>query len=327
LFVDVQRQRLLIATGRLREARALLDGYGELGGELGRYLRYRNALARFQSGDEGGTLALARGLLGRRSIAESSVDPIAHATEELVYLQLARHPFSPEQIEVVESIGLVGELYLRMEALAGIALERGRPELAAQIDRWLLDKQPKTAYGRPGWLGRLAVAAAELGDAAAFQAAIGPLFDEAMQPLPKTKRGPAHRSIEWDRQILLMTRDCVNPLVARRGFASLKLLVDELQRYLRAQKKPTYPELTDLYRLASSQLPPSPRAYAEKVGREHQPVWIGQVTLDRPTVVVPQPEQTLPRLRGPVTLLCIPDGRGGCPRWLGPPAKEPRDAR
>src|SRR5262249_19526448 len=74
-FVDVRRQRHLIALGQLREARALLDGYMNVPGELGRYLRYRNGLARFLSGDEGALLAMGRELLGHRSVAETAGDP------------------------------------------------------------------------------------------------------------------------------------------------------------------------------------------------------------------------------------------------------------
>jgi hypothetical protein len=336
-FVDVHRQRHLIASGQLREARALLDRYTEVPGELGRYLRYRNALARFQTGDEGGVLAMARSLLGKHSIAENATDPVSRATEELVYLQLARWPFSPAQIEVVESIGLVREMPRRMEALGQIALERGRPALAIEIFRWLLSEQPG-GYTRPIYLGRIAAAAAAVDDAVTFKAAFSSLVEETIAvppPPPKPKAGERPRrvkvqkkSIEWDRQILLATRDAVAPLVARKSWPSLKVLVDELQRYLRAAKsQPIYAELTELYRLASTQLPVGPRAYAEKIGADHQPVWLGEVTLDRPRSLVAEPELPLPELLGPVTLLCLPDGKGVCRRWLGPPEPPAKPAK
>jgi hypothetical protein len=44
---------------------------------------------------------------------------------------------------------------------------------------------------------------------------------------------------------------------------------------------------------------------------------LGEVTLDRPRAVVPVPELPVPRLDGPITLLCLPAG-ASCPRWLGP---------
>ncbi len=327
LFVDVRRQRLLVAAGRLREARALLDRYNGAPGDLGRYLRYRNALVRFQTNDEGALLAMARQLLGKRRAADNAADPIARASEELVYLQLARHPMTPETVEVVESLGPPDELLLRMEALGTIAVERGRPALGVQVFQWLMARQP-AGYTRPIYLSRLAAAGAGADDLKVFQESFQALVEETLAPPPKEKgrRAARKKPIEWDRQILLATRDSVEPLVARKRFAALKVMVDELQKYLRA-KKPPWPELTELYRLASTQLPTGPRAYAETVGSEHAPVWLGEVTLDRPRQSVPEPTLILPRLEGPETLVCLPDGRGRCERWLGPPAKAKRERR
>jgi hypothetical protein len=125
----------------------------------------------------------------------------------------------------------------------------------------------------------------------------------------------------------LATRDAVTFLVARKDAAALRVLVAELQLYLRAvANAPPYAELSELYRLASKELPAGPRAYAEKVGAEHAPLWLGSVAVDRPREVVDEPALPVPDLDGPVTLLCLPDGKGGCPRWFGPPAKKAKAA-
>jgi hypothetical protein len=308
-FVDFHRQKLLMAGERWAEARQVLDAYANLHGKLGRYLRYRSALARFQLGDEAALLASARELTGGRQVAEIDADPIARAVEELVYLQLAQHPFSPEQIEVVESLGPPGELYVRMDRLGKVALDRGRPPLAVEIYRWLLEKH-HFAYLKPYYLGRLAASASASGDSPAFQSS----FQSLLQPPPEKKKA---KNIEWDRELLLCVRDAVTYLIARKDFVDLRLLVAGLQEHLRAAPGP-YPELTRLYRLASTALPVGPRAYAEKIGAERAPLWLGSVTLARPKEVVAEPDLALPDLDGPVTLLCLPDGKGNCPRWFGP---------
>jgi hypothetical protein len=305
-FADFHRQKILMDAERWAEARQLLDQYANLRGPFGRYLRYRSAVARFQLGDEAALLASARALMGGRPVADIDADPIGRAVEELVYLQLARHAFSPEMREVVESLGPPRELYARIDRLGKVALERGRPPLAVEIYRWLLAEH-HLQYLKPYYLARHAAAAAAAGD---------PGFQSSFQQLVTP---PKKHSIEWDRQLLLCTRDAVTFLVARKDFAPLQLLVTSLQSYLRAAPGP-YSELTRLYRLASTQLPAGPRAYAEKIGGERAPVFLGSVTLDRPREVVDPPPLPLPDLDGPVTLLCLPDGKGGCPRWLGPHA-------
>jgi hypothetical protein len=317
-FVDLQRQRLLVQFGRLEEARELLDSYSNLPGALGRYFRYRSALVHFQLGDEAGTLAIARELNSKQSAAEVASDPISHALEELVFLQLLHHPFSLETVELVESLGQVNEVYRRMDSLGTLAIERNKPQLAIAVYHWLLDEH-SSKYSRPYYLARLSAAAAAAGDSATFKSAFPTLVGK-MIPKDGAKK---KRNVEWDRQILLGSRDAIAFLAARKDTASLKIVTQELQAYLRAKKDQLpYAELTTLYRLASLELADSARGYAEKVGVERSPVWLGEVTIDRPRVVVPDPTLAVPSMEGPVSLLCLPDGpTKSCVRWFGPPER------
>lgn len=314
----------------------------------------RAAVAAFKQEDEAGFLRHARRLIAMRSRAELLADPMLREIGELAALELALHPFGEQVIEVAESLGPPRELHDRLDAAADAALRVGRPAFARDGYLWLT-AHTKNTFLLPYYQARTAVALLALGDVRGFGKTYADLAKRALEahlppppptttvkgraaPAPATagpgralaaRRRPLKRRgpLEWDRQLLFATRDALPLATAALPDAkALGTLVATLQEYVRtAPPEQTYAEVTELYRVASAQLPLSKgaRPYAEKVGAERVPVVLGEVQVAAAASELPPPADLAPpALAGARSLLCLPDGPV-CWRWAGPLEKKP----
>jgi hypothetical protein len=276
----------------------------------------RAAVLAFRLEDEAGFLALARRLLATRARADVLADPALRELAELAALRLSAHPFDARVIELAESLGPPRELADRLDAAADAALLGGRPKFALAAYAWLAE-HGRNRFLAPYYEARQTIARLAGGDARGFVAGYRELATRALGQAP-TRRRP----LEWDRQLLFATRDAVPLLTLLADHAPLQALVETLSRYLRdAGPARSYAELTELYRVASAQLPVAgSRPYAEKVGAARAPLVLGEVQVGLAHTDLPPPRELIPPvLAGPGSLLCLPAGES-CRRWAGPEA-------
>jgi hypothetical protein len=309
-LIDLHRQRLQVKAGQTAEAMATLSRHADDHDELSTFFLYRLALLKARANDEAGLFQIARTLLAPASKRSVANQPPLRAVQALAFTALVAHELNDALMALLAAFGPVAELHARIEAFAEFALQHDRASLAlALYDRLLSERQ--SSRSRPYYLSGLAVSAVRAGDQEAFRKAYSALVGEIRQPEGK-------HGLEWDRQLLLTTRQVVAFLGPRRADDSLKVLVSQLQPLLRDTQGPYGAEMTQLYRLASSRLKLGTRGYAESTGEGHSPIWLGDIQVAKLDLDVAEPELPMPELLGPTTLIALPDSSGKLRRWWGP---------
>src|SRR5262249_32494147 len=151
-----------------------------------------------------GFFALARGLLAPRSTEEVRGDRVLREVADLAAVRITEHPFGPQVIEILESLGSPRELGGRLDHAADVALAPGRAAFARAAWSWLSARE-KNPYMQPYLQARIVVATLAIGDARGFAQGYTALAEHALEKQSPRRRRP----LEWDRQLLFATRDAL----------------------------------------------------------------------------------------------------------------------
>lgn len=285
------RVRLLTQEGRWEEAAGLADRLPPRDSRYFASYAYRTAFAARQAGQDDRFLGIAKEVFRDRT-PESG--PFERALYTDVLRTLASYDFEERTVELLEELGPRSELYERIEQLARVALERGRPENAEEAARWLLDHHTDSRF-EPRYRGILAMGAFLRDAPEEFREHIGDIArrpEALLEAIPKRRRASffAHTDAELARilrQILPMMAEWGDTAAGRKRRKKwLEIVVEQTQDFLRStEASVARSELLELYRLASGLLDDHPRGYAERVGSSGEtPLVLGTVRVRKPNL-------------------------------------------
>jgi len=285
------RVRLLTQEGRWEEAAELADRLPDRDSRYFASYAYRTAFAARQADRDGRFLGIAKEVFRDRT---PSAGPFERALYTDVLRTLAAYEFESRTVELLEELGPRSRLYDRIEQLARVALERGRPEHAEQAARWLLERDTDSRFD-PRYRGILAMSAFLRDDSEAFRKYIETIArrpETLLEAIPERRRASffAHTDAELARilrQLLPMMAEWGDTAAGReRRKRWLEIVVEQTQDFLRnTDASVARSELLELYRVASGLLENHPRGYAERVGTsDEMPLVLGTVRVQKPNL-------------------------------------------
>lgn len=311
--------RILTDAARWEEALAVAEGMPPESSPIFAAYAYRKALAARQLEAEDRYLRVAIEALS--SVGDRS--PFAEALYRETLEFLAEYPFDERVVEIVEEMGPPGGLYARLADLGGVALDRGYPEHAEAIARWLLERHEHPRY-RPRYRAMLASAAFLQDDVETFRRQVRRMtrrhehVDDALEERAADFYADADRTFSrlMTRMLPTMAEWDETAAQKRRRQRWLGIAVDEVQRFLRAvDESSVESDLVDLYRLASELLEEHPRGYASRVGdKEATPLVLGTVEVGRGELIDEEPA-VAPRIDEPRLLTLVPRPDRPAAQW------------
>ncbi|MFW5966812.1 MAG: hypothetical protein ACOCV2_04795 [Persicimonas sp.] len=311
--------RILTDQARWKEALAIAEGMPSKDAPIFAAYAYRKALAARQLEADDRYLRVAIEAL--TSVGDDS--PFAEGLYRETLEFLAEYPFDERVVEVVEEMGPPGGLYVRLADLGGVALDRGYPEHAEAIARWLLERHEHPRY-QPRYRAMLASAAFLQDDVETFRRQVRLMtrrhdhVDEALEERAADFYADADKTFSrlMTRMLPTMAEWDETPAEKQRRQRWLQIAVDEVQRFLRAvDESSVESDLVDLYRLASELLEEHPRGYASRVGdKQATPLVLGTVQVGRGELIDEEPS-VAPRIDQPRLLTLVPRPDRPAPQW------------